>query len=141
MNFDMLKLTIQDLGTRFGIQLLSALAIYIGGKIAMSVISSAVSKILTKRKVDETVSNFVVHLVRIGLTVFIFIAVLAQLGIQTASVIAILGAASFAVGLALQGALANFAAGVLLMLFRPFKVGDVVSVAGQTGKVTAISVL
>ncbi|MBU1535266.1 mechanosensitive ion channel family protein, partial [Myxococcota bacterium] len=83
MNFDMLKLTIQDLGTRFGIQLLSALAIYIGGKIAMSVISSAVSKILTKRKVDETVSNFVVHLVRIGLTVFIFIAVLAQLGIQT----------------------------------------------------------
>jgi small conductance mechanosensitive channel len=141
MNLEYLLRTMQDVGTSLGLRIVSALAIYIVGKIVISVIAKTITKLFKKKNVDPTISNFVVHLVKISITIFVFIAILAQLGIQTASFIAILGAASFAVGLALQGALSNFAAGVLLMLFRPFKVGDIISVAGKTGKVASISVL
>jgi small conductance mechanosensitive channel len=141
MNLDYLIRTMQDAGTNFGFRILSVLLIYIAGKIVKKVVSSGITKVLKTKNVDETISRFVIHLVGMSITVFVFIAIMAQLGIQTASFIAIIGAASFAVGLALQGALSNFAAGVLLMLFRPFKIGDIINVAGKTGKVSAISVL
>jgi len=90
--------------------------------------------------VDETLVSFVRNLSYIALLAFVVIAALNQLGIQTASFIAVIGAAGLAIGLALQGSLANFAAGVLMIIFKPFKVGDFIDGAGATGTVEKIEI-
>jgi small conductance mechanosensitive channel len=95
---------------------------------------------MTKKNVDPAVNSFVCSLVYVTLLIFVIIAALAQVGIQTTSLIAVLGAASLAIGLALQGSLANFAAGVLLIIFRPFKVGDYVECAGTAGAVDEMQI-
>jgi small conductance mechanosensitive channel len=83
-----------------------------------------IERLMVKRKVDETLVSFVSNLGYVALLAFVIIAALNKLGIQTASFIAVLGAAGLAIGLALQGSLSNFAAGILMIIFRPFKVGD-----------------
>ena len=88
---------------------------------------------MTKKKVDSTIVSFVANLTYVLLLTFVIIAALGQLGIQTTSFITIIGAAGLAIGLALQGSLANFAAGFLMIIFRPFKVGDFIEGAGVTG--------
>ena len=103
-------------------------------------ISAVVQKLLAKNAVDPAIQHFVGGLVSWVLLMFVVIAALGQLGIQTASFVAIVGAAGLAVGLALQGSLANFAAGVLILIFRPFKVGDFVEVAGVSGVVQRIQI-
>lgn len=95
---------------------------------------------MTKSKVDPTVIKFAGSLTYIILLVFVVLAAISQLGVQTASLIALLGAAGLAIGLALQGSLANFAAGILLIIFRPFKVDDLIEAAGVIGKVRAIKI-
>jgi small conductance mechanosensitive channel len=90
--------------------------------------------------VDETLVSFIVNLTYIVLMTFIIIAALGQLGVQTASFVAVLGAAGLAVGLALQGSLANFAAGVLMIIFKPFKVGDFIEAGGTSGVVEEIGI-
>jgi small conductance mechanosensitive channel len=99
-----------------------------------------VERVMTKSKVDSTLISFTANLAYIALLAFIVVAALGQLGIQTTSFIAILGAAGLAVGLALQGSLSNFAAGFLLIIFRPFKVGDYIEGGGVTGVVEAIQI-
>ncbi|HPE46720.1 MAG TPA: mechanosensitive ion channel, partial [Deltaproteobacteria bacterium] len=94
----------------------------------------------TRRKVDPTIVSFVEHLVYIALLTFVVIAALAQLGIQTTSFIAVIGAAGLAIGLALQGSLANFAAGFLMIIFKPFKAGDYIDGGGASGIVEKIEV-
>ena len=93
-----------------------------------------------RRKVDNTIIGFVANLTYVLLLTFFVVAALGQLGIQTTSFIAILGAAGLAIGLALQGSLANFAAGFLMIIFRPFKVGDLIEGAGTTGTVEEIQI-
>lgn len=95
---------------------------------------------MTKSKVEETLISFVGNLTYIALLIFVIIAALNQLGFQTTSFIAIIGAAGLAIGLALQGSLANFAAGVLMIIFRPFKVGDCIEAAGVAGVVEEIEI-
>jgi small conductance mechanosensitive channel len=95
---------------------------------------------MEKSKVDDTLTGFVANLAYAGLLAFVIIAALNQLGIQTASFIAVIGAAGLAIGLALQGSLANFAAGVLMIIFRPFKSGDLIEGAGVTGVVEEIQI-
>jgi small conductance mechanosensitive channel len=95
---------------------------------------------MTKAEVDDTLISFVGNLTYIALLVFVIIAAINQLGIQTTSFIAVIGAAGLAIGLALQGSLANFAAGVLMIIFRPFKVGDFVEAAGVAGVVEAVQI-
>jgi small conductance mechanosensitive channel len=95
---------------------------------------------MTKGKVDETLVKFVGNITYVVLIVIVVIAALNQLGVQTTSFIAIIGAAGLAIGLALQGSLANFAAGVLMIIFRPFKLGDYVEGAGAAGTVEEISI-
>jgi small conductance mechanosensitive channel len=95
---------------------------------------------MNKRQVDPTVISFVANLTYIALLVFVVLAALGQLGIQTTSFIAVIGAAGLAIGLALQGSLANFAAGFLMIIFRPFKVGDYIEGAGTAGTVEAIQI-
>ena len=96
---------------------------------------------LEARKVEITLARFLRSLVGVGLKVLLLISVAGMVGIETTSFIAVLGAAGLAVGLALQGSLANFAGGVLVLLFRPFKVGDVIDAQGQLGTVHEIGIL
>jgi small conductance mechanosensitive channel len=97
-------------------------------------------EVMTRARIEPTLTTFVTHVSRYALCVFFIIIVLSRLGIETASLVAVLGAAGLAIGLALQGSLSNFAAGVLIIVFRPFRVGDLVEVAGATGTVQEIQI-
>ena len=110
--------------TVFGVKIATALVIFIVGRWIARFLGNITRKVMAKRDVDETLVKFVGSLVYIALLTFVILAALAQLGIQTTSFIAVIGAAGLAVGLALQGSLATFAAGVLMILFRPIRVGD-----------------
>ncbi len=128
-------------GVDFGINLVTALAIFYIGRIVANFLTKALRTVLQKQEVDKTLETFVCNLVRMALLVFVVIAAISAVGIQTTSFIAVLGAAGLAVGLALQGSLSNFAAGVLIVLFRPYKVGDWVEAAGVSGGVTSVQIL
>lgn len=95
---------------------------------------------MQKRNMDVSLRSFLRSLISIGLKVLLFISVAGMLGIQTSSFVAILGAAGLAVGLALQGSLGNFAGGVLILIFKPFKIGDLIEAQGQTGVVKDIQI-
>ena len=127
-------------GSTFGIKLIAALAILIVGRIVVKGIRKLILKVMDKRKVDNTISSFFSSLAYYTLWVFVILAALSQLGIQTTSFMAIIGAAGLAIGLALQGSLSNFASGFLIILFRPFKLGDFIEAGGVSGSVSKISV-
>lgn len=124
----------------FIINLIIAFLIIFIGKIVAKLIAKVVTKLLTHKKVDDTVISFVSSLVH-GLVVLIsFIAAISHLGFNTSSLVAIVGAAGLAIGLALQGSLSNFASGILLISFKPFKAGDFVEVAGTAGVVEEVHI-
>ncbi|MFO7896314.1 MAG: mechanosensitive ion channel [Candidatus Cloacimonadales bacterium] len=127
--------------SEFGIKLIAALAILFFGRIVVKLIRKFIVKMLNMRKVDQTIISFTSSLVYSLLWVFVILAALANLGVETTSAMAILGAAGLAIGLALQGSLSNFAAGFLLIILHPFKVGDYVDIAGVMGKVDKIGIL
>jgi len=124
----------------YGVRILAALAIFIIGKIAAGAIKKVILKAMKKSKMDQTLASFVASISYVTLMVFVVVAALGKLGIQTASFVAIIGAAGLAVGLALQGSLANFAAGLLMIIFKPFKVGDYIQGGGTAGTVEEISI-
>ena len=130
-----LWMQVQGVVTDWGIKVLAAVAIFIIGRWVAMAVRKGVRRMMEKGGVDPIIIGFVGSIVYIALLAFVVIAALGQLGIQTTSFIAILGAAGLAVGLALQGSLANFAAGFLMIIFRPFKVGDFVEAAGVAGVV------
>ncbi|MFM2481343.1 mechanosensitive ion channel domain-containing protein [Celerinatantimonas sp. YJH-8] len=121
--------------------IVAAIAILIIGFIIAGFIASTLEKILTKRKVDKTISSFLASLSKYALVAIVIIAALSRIGVQTASFVAVIGAAGLAIGLALQGSLSNFAAGVLIVGFRPFKAGDYVEMAGTAGTVQNVQIL
>ena len=129
-----------ELGTEFGVNILAALAVFIIGRWVIKYLKKLILRVMEKRGVDATLTKFVANLAYVALLAFVIIAALGMLGIQTTSFIAVLGAAGLAVGLALQGSLSNFAAGVLLIIFRPFKVGDFIEGAGVAGVVEEIQI-
>lgn len=131
---------IWSLITLYGLRLLAAIAVYILGRLAAKVVTNILERTLERRKVDPTLASFVTSLTSIGLTIFVIIAALSQLGIQTTSIVAVIGAAGLAIGLALQGSLSNFAAGFLMIMFRPFHVGDYIEGAGTSGTVESIHI-
>ena len=131
---------IQEWIALYGLKVIAAIAILVIGRFAAGLVKSAIKKIMQKSRVEETLVSFVTNLAYVGLMTFIVIAALGQLGVQTASFIAVLGAAGLAVGLALQGSLANFAAGVLLIIFKPFKVGDFIEAGGVSGVIEEIGI-
>ena len=130
----------QALTIQYGVKVLMALVIFVIGKWVVKRLSVVLEKMMEKNAVDPAIRHFTGSLVYYTLLIFVCIAALGQLGIQTASFVAIVGAAGLAVGLALQGSLSNFAAGVLLLLFRPFKVGDFVEAAGTSGVIQSIQI-
>lgn len=131
---------LQEWATFYGLKIIAAVLIFIIGRWVAKVLRSVLERMMRKGKVEETLISFVAHLVYVLLLLIIIIAALNQLGIQTTSFIAIIGAAGLAIGLALQGSLANFAAGVLMIIFRPFKVGDYIEGGGTAGTVEEIQI-
>jgi small conductance mechanosensitive channel len=129
-----------ELVTVFGVKILAALAVFVIGRWVVKYLGNLVQRLMEKRNVDATLTKFVANLTYIALLAFVILAALGMLGIQTTSFIAVLGAAGLAVGLALQGSLSNFAAGVLMIIFRPFKVGDFIEGAGVAGTVEEIQI-
>jgi small conductance mechanosensitive channel len=123
----------------YGLQLLGAVLILLVGRWVATLLRKLVERSMDKGQVDATLVKFTGNLVYALLMVVVVLAALNQVGVQTTSFIAILGAAGLAIGFALQGSLSNFAAGVMLIVFRPFKVGDFVSAAGEAGIIEEIS--
>ncbi len=131
---------IESLVAAYGLSVVGAIVVLIVGWMLSGWLSRMVGKLLSRtEKVDETLRRFLVSLVRYLVLIFTVVATLNQFGVQTTSIIAVLGAASLAIGLALQGTLSNVAAGVMLLLFRPFKVGDYVQAGGLAGTVKEIN--
>jgi small conductance mechanosensitive channel len=124
----------------FGPKVLGALVVFVIGIYITNLIAKLVTKGLSRRGIDVSLQSFLASLVSGGLRVLLLISVAGMLGIQTTSFVAVVGALGLAVGLALQGSLANFAGGVLLLVFKPFKVGDLIESGGQTGHVLEIHI-
>ncbi len=124
----------------FGAKLIVALIIFLIGKWIAKAISNVVKRLMGKGKMDSNVAQYLGNLIYGVMLAFVIIAAIARLGVQTTSLVAIFGAATLAVGMALQGTLGNFASGVMLLIFRPFKVGDSVIAGGINGKVHDIGI-
>lgn len=131
---------IQGWVSMYALNVAGALLIFIVGKWLSRHISNLLAKLLKKNNVDLTLVNFLTNLTYYILVVLVVVAAAGRLGINTASFLTIIGAAGLAIGLALKDSLSNFAAGVMLVLFRPFTIGDVVSTAGITAKVEKITI-
>ncbi|HBP17290.1 MAG TPA: mechanosensitive ion channel protein MscS [Planctomycetes bacterium] len=127
-------------GVTFAINLVAALLIFVVGRIAAGLLTRLVRRLMTKAKLEETLISFVCNLVYMLLLAFVVVASLEKLGVNTTSFAAIIAAAGLAVGFALQGSLSNFASGVMLIIFKPFKVGDVIEAGGTKGKVIEIQI-
>lgn len=131
---------ITTLITDWGLKVLGALVVLIVGRMIAKSIRKGVKKALERGNMDPTLIPFVSSLTYYMVMAFVLIAVLGMVGIQTASMIAVLGAAGLAVGLALQGTMANFASGVMLLIFRPFQKGDFIEAAGVSGAVDTVGI-
>lgn len=139
-HLDQILENLTTVASTWGLQVVGAIALLVAGRIVAGVLRRATRHGLERSKADASLVPFLASLVYYLTLAFVVIAVLNLFGIQTASIIAILGAAGLAVGLALQGTLSNFSAGVMLLLFRPFKVGDYVDVGGVAGSVDEVGV-
>lgn len=125
----------------YGIKLIVSLLVLFVGLAVIKKIMKILEKHFNRMRIDETLKPFILSLIRISLKVLLVLSVVAKLGVETSSFVAVLGAASFAIGLAFQGSLSNFAGGLLLLIIRPIKVGDFVDVKGHKGTVEAIDIL
>jgi len=124
----------------YGLKILGALVILLIGKLVIKKASHVCRAVMIKSKVDETLAAFAANILYfLGLT-FVIIAALGQLGIQTTSLAAVIGAAGLAIALSLQGSLGNLASGVMIIGTHPFKIGDTVEIAGKSGKVMAVNI-
>lgn len=139
LNKDLLT-NLQPLVMKYSVSLISALLIFFIGKWLAGRLTRIIGTAMNKAKVDITLVKFLENILFYTLLVIVIIAAAGQMGINTASFLTVIGAASLAVGLALKDSLGNFSSGVILILFRPFKVGDVVTVGAETGSVQEITV-
>lgn len=129
-----------DLLIQYGLKAAAAILIFFIGKWVGRVVSRVAERLMRKSKVPETLVSFTKNIVYFGILTFAALAALSKLGVETTSFVAIIGAAGLAVGLALQGSLANFASGVMIVLFTPFEVGDFIEAGGATGTVKEIQI-
>ena len=133
--------SVRTVGMDFGLKLVIAIVIFYVGRIVARLVTRGLRNLMQSQEVDKILETFVCNLVYWALMFFVIIAAINQIGVQTTSMIAVMGAAGLAVGLALQGSLANFAAGVLIVMFRPYRVGDFVEAAGISGVVLQVQIL
>ena len=139
INEDLVE-TIVELTSAWGLKVIGAIALLVIGRIVCGAMRRATRRALERSSIDETLVPFLSNLVYYLALAVVVIAVLNLFGIQTASVIAVFAATGLAIGLAMQGTLSNFAAGVMLLIFRPFRIGDFVEVAGTAGSVQEIGI-
>ena len=135
-----MPLLVHDYLIPFGLKLVAAIVVYILGRWVIKLIKKGLSKAMSYRKTDASLNTFLMSLVSVLLTFFLILAIVGILGINTSSLVALLASAGLAIGMALSGTLQNFAGGVMIMLFRPFKVGDFISAQGFEGKVNEIQI-
>lgn len=140
INIDSILATVVDFATVYGPRLIGAIIVWIIGSFVIKKLTNAFDKVLTKQNTDTSLRPFLKSLVGMLLKVLLVITVLSMLGVAMTSFIAILGAAGLAVGLALSGTLQNFAGGVVILLFKPFKVGDYIEAQGHNGVVKEIQI-
>ena len=129
-----------DLGISVGSKILLAIVVFLVGRWIVRRLNKLLAKILEKRHVEASLSTFVKSLVNITLTLLLIIVMIGVLGIETSSFIALFASAGVAIGMALSGTLQNFAGGVMILLFKPFKVGDTIEAQGQSGTVREIQI-
>jgi small conductance mechanosensitive channel len=139
--FDTIQQFLATKGTDFALNLLAAILIFIIGRWVSKLISKIIAQVMTKAKVEPLLVTFVRHMSYFAMLAFVIIAALDRIGIKLTAAIAVLGAVALAIAFALQGSLSNFAAGILMVIFKPFKVGDFVEIAGAQGTVQEIQVL
>lgn len=139
-NIDGIVTLVSQLVSTWGLRVVGAIAVLILGRIVAGIMRGWTRRLLTKSHTDATLVPFLSSMVYYLVIAFTVIAVLGLFGVPTASFVAVLGAAGLAVGLALQGTLSSFAAGVMLLVFRPFKVGDFVEAGGSTGVVKEVGI-
>lgn len=137
-NIDKIKEVVTTQVVTYGPKVLLAIATLIVGRWVIKKLLRLVGKAMKKSKVDQSLRPFLKSLIGVGLNAVLLISVASMVGIETTSFVAILGAAGLAVGLALQGSLSNFAGGVLILMFKPFKVGDLIETQGHFGEVQKI---
>ena len=137
-NYDEVIQYVTELFINYGLKLLYTLLIWFVGKFIISRLIKIVDKKMEKTGTEPTLRKFLHSIINTSLYVFLFIILISTMGVQTASFVAVLGAATLAIGFALQGSLGNFAGGFLIILFKPFKIGDFIEVAGVTGTVVEI---
>lgn len=130
----------QELIAIYGLNVVAAVLILLIGRWVAQIVRKLIHNVMARTNVDSTLISFVASLSYVAMMAFVILAALGKLGIQTTSFIAVLGAAGLAVGLALQGSLSNFAAGVLMIVFKPFKVGDFIEAGGASGIVQKIEI-
>lgn len=135
MNTDAIVAYLSTTGLQVGLKILAAVAVWVLGKLAINAVSGMAKRIMEKRRVEPTLVRYLHSALRIALTILLIIAVLGLFGIETTSFAAILAAAGVAIGMAWSGLLANFAAGVFLLILKPFRVGDLIGGAGIIGTV------
>ncbi len=142
-NFDVdaLMAWAQTQGLEFLMKLAAAVAIFVIGRIVVRILISGMRRGMQRHAVDRSLVSFITNIVRVVLLIVVILMALGTLGVQTTSFVAILGAAGLAIGLALQGSLSNFAAGVLIVFFRPYKSGDYIEAAGVSGTVEEVQIL
>jgi small conductance mechanosensitive channel len=141
MDYNQVLERLEELALTYGLSIIMALLILFIGWWGAKLVSQVIGKIMMKRSVDPAVVSFTSKMIYILLLLFVIIAALGRLGIQTASLVAALGAAGLAIGLALQGSLSNFASGVLILVLKPFSIGDYVEAGGTSGSVEDIGML
>ncbi len=140
INVDEILQTVYEYLAQYGFKVIGALIIFLVGRLLAKVISRWIETALIKARIDKTLAKFIKNLSNIVLLLFVVIAALAPLGVETAQFAVVLGAAGLAIGLALQGSLSNFASGFLMIIFHPFKVGDFIEASGVKGTVKEIQI-
>ena len=140
ISWDVFLSKVIDLGTSFGSRIIAAVIILIIGRWLIRKINRLVATILEKRHAEASLSSFVKSLIKISLNFLLVIVIISKLGIEASSFIALFASAGVAIGMALSGTLQNFAGGVMILLFKPFKVGDVIEAQGQSGAVKEIQI-
>ncbi len=133
-------LKLSDWAVLYGTKIIAAIAIIIIGRIVVGILGNLLKRVLARAGTEPTLSKFLVTLTKAALMTFVIISAIGALGVETASFIAVIGAAGLAVGFALQGSLANFASGVMLIIFRPFTAGNYVEAAGTAGTVEEVHI-
>ncbi len=129
-----------ELATEYGLKIIGAIVIWVIGSWIIKKLVRGTRTVMTKRGFDESLQKFLLNLISWLLKILLILAILSQLGVETTSFAAILAAAGLAIGMALQGSLGNFAGGVLIMIFKPFKIGDFIEAQGETGTVKEIEI-